>query len=143
MAAAAKSSDATLQDESTRLLGNWMTIDAAPVLLDLSKTSERYSGRAIRGYIRIVRQFGTTMTDPQRVEICKNALDVARQPAEKKLALEVLQRYPSVEMLKLAVKAAQTQAISDDANAAALAIAAKVENTNEVRDILSKAGLKK
>src|SRR5439155_26345707 len=38
LAAAAKSTDATLQDESTRLLGNWMTIDAAPVLLDLSKT---------------------------------------------------------------------------------------------------------
>jgi HEAT repeat protein len=141
--AAAKSPDANLQDVSTRLLGEWMTTDAAPVLLDLSKTSERYAGRAIRGYIRIVRQFGTTMTDEQRVEICKNALDVARQPAEKKLVLEVLQRYPSVGMLKLAVKAAQTQAISDDANAAALAIAGKVGNNNEVREIMTKAGLKK
>jgi len=142
--AAAKSPDANLQDAGTRLLGEWMTTDAAPVLLDLSKTSERYAGRAIRGYIRIVRQFGTTMSDEQRVEICKNALDVARQPAEKKLVLEVLQRYPSVGMLKLAVKAAQTQAISDDANAAALAIAPKiVGNTNEVRDIMTKAGVKK
>src|SRR5439155_5628159 len=111
--------------------------------LDLSKTSERYAGRAIRGYIRIVRQFGSTMSDQQRVEICRNALDAARQPAEKKLVLEVLQRYPSVEMLKLAVKAAQAPALKEDANADAPAIAGKAGNTNEVREIMSKAGLKK
>ena len=33
--AAAKSADQKLQDTGTRLLGDWMTADAAPVLLDL------------------------------------------------------------------------------------------------------------
>jgi glycine/D-amino acid oxidase-like deaminating enzyme len=37
VAAAAKSNDPALQDASTRLLGIWMTPDAAPVLLELSK----------------------------------------------------------------------------------------------------------
>jgi HEAT repeat protein len=139
--AAAKNPDPTLQDVSTRLLGEWMTIDAAPVLLDLSKTSERYAGRALRGYIRIARQF--TMSDPQRVEMCKNALEAARQPAERKLVLEVVQRYPNVEMLKLAVNASKQADTKDDAIAAAKAISQKVNKTDEVRQILSKAGLDK
>jgi HEAT repeat protein len=139
--AAAKNPDPTLQDVSSRLLGEWMTIDAAPVLLDLAKTGDKYQGRAFRGYLRIARQF--TMTEPQRIEMCKNALEAAKQPAEKKLVLEVLQRYPNVEMLKLAVKAMQTPEVKDDASAAALAIAQKVGKTNEVKEVLSKAGLEK
>jgi len=138
---AAKSSDPTLQDVGSRVLGEWMTIDAAPVLLDLAKTGDRYQSRALRGYIRIARQF--TMSEPQRVEMCKNALEAARQPAERKLVLEVLQRYPNVETLKLAVKAMQSPDVKDDAAAAAKAIGDKVPKTNEVRDVLSKAGLQK
>ena len=139
--AAAKSSDPTLQDVSTRLLGEWMTIDAAPVLLDLAKTTDKYAVRALRGYIRIARQFD--MSQQQRVEMCKSALDAARQPAERKLILEVVQRYPNVEMLKLALKAAQTPESKDDAKEAAAAISQKVDKTDEVRQILLKAGLEK
>jgi len=137
--AAGKSSDPTLQDVSTRLLGEWMTIDAAPVLLDLAKSGGNYQTRALRGYIRIARQF--TMSEPQRVEMCKSALDAARQPAERKLVLEVLQRYPNVETLKLAIKARETPDLKEDASAAALAISQKINKTDEVRQLLSKAGL--
>jgi HEAT repeat protein len=138
--AAGKSSDPTLQDASTRLLGEWMTIDAAPVLLDLSKSGGNYQTRALRGYIRIARQFATS---EQQVEMCKNAMDVARQPAERKLVLEVLQRNPNVETLKLAIKAMQTPDVKEDATAAAKAISEKVPKSNEVRELLSKAGLDK
>jgi HEAT repeat protein len=139
--AAAKSPDATLQDVSTRLLGEWMTIDAAPVLLDLAKTGGNYQIRALRGYIRIARQF--TMSDQQRVEMCKNAMEAARQPAEQKLVLEVLKRYPHLEMLKLAVKATQVPELKEDAKEASLAISQKLGKTAEVRELLSKAGLEK
>jgi HEAT repeat protein len=141
MGAAAKGSDPALQDASTRLLGEWMTIDAAPVLLDLAKASGRYQGRALRGYLRIARQF--TMPDGQRVEMCKSALEAARQPDEQKLVLEVVRRYPSVEMLKLAANAAKTPALKEDAAAAAQAISERLPKSNEVRDILTKAGLQK
>jgi len=137
--AAGKSPDNALQDASTRLLGEWTTIDAAPVLLDLAKTNGSYQTRALRGYIRIARQF--TMTDPQRVDMCKSALEAARQPAEKKLVLEVLKRYPSVEMLKLAASAAQAAELKADAADAAKAIAEKLPKTDEVRQLLSKAGV--
>jgi HEAT repeat protein len=136
---AAKSSDPMLQDVASRLLGEWMTIDAAPVLLDLAKTTDKNPVRALRGYLRIARQF--TMPDEARVEMCKNALDAARRPEERKLVLEILQRYPSVEMLKLAVRATQSADVKDDAKAAAKAISQKVRKTDEVRQLLSKAGV--
>ena len=111
--AAAKSTDAQLQDISSRLLGEWMTADAAPVLLDLSKTApgEKYQVRALRGYIRIARQF--VLPEQQRAEMCQKAFEAARQPAEQKLVLDVLKRYPSTETLKLAIKAAQVPELKD------------------------------
>jgi HEAT repeat protein len=137
--AAAKSPDPTLQDVSTRLLGEWMTIDAAPVLLELAKAGGRYQVRALRGYIRIARQF--TMPDEQRVEMCKSAMEAARQPAEQKLVIEVLKRYPNLEMLKLAAKAAQVSELKADAKEAAQAISQKLRKTDEVRELLTKAGV--
>jgi HEAT repeat protein len=139
--AAAKATDAALQDVGTRLLGEWTTIDAAPVLLDVAKISGNYQTRSLRGYIRIARQF--TMSDAQRVEMCTNALEAARQPAEQKLVIEILRRYPSLDMLKLAVKARQMPGLKADAEAAASAIAQRLPRTNEVRQLLSQAGLEK
>jgi hypothetical protein len=40
-----------IQDAATRALGNWMSVDAAPVLLDLAKTlrDAKLKTRALRG----------------------------------------------------------------------------------------------
>jgi hypothetical protein len=137
--AAGKSADTALQDASTKLLGEWTTIDAAPVLLDLAKSGGNYQTRALRGYIRIARQF--TMDDAQRVAMCKNAMQAAKQPAEQKLVIDIYKRNPNVEMLKLAVQAAQTPALKDDAVEAAKTMAPKLPKTDEVRQLLSKVGL--
>lgn len=142
--AAAKSNDPQLQDVASRVLGEWMSVDAAPVLLDLSKTApgEKYQVRAIRGYIRIARQF--TLTEKERIEMCRLAFDAAKNPAEKRLVFEVLKRYPSVESLKIAVQAAQVPELKAEAADVAQAIAPKITGKkNEVQEILSKAGLDK
>ncbi len=139
--AAAKTSNPELQDVSTRLLGEWMTADAAPVLLDLAKTApgEKYQVRAMRGYIRIARQF--VLPEQQRIEMCQQVLDAAR-PAEQKLVFDVLKRYPSVAMLKLAIRALQEPELKDDANAAVLTIAQSVASKGvDVREHLAQAGL--
>ena len=139
---AAKTTDPLLQDASTKLLGEWMTIDAAPVLLDLTKSApgEKYQVRALRGYIRIARQF--TMSEPERAEMCAKAFDASRQVAEQKLVLDVLKRYPSVDTLKIAVKAAQMAELKEDATQVAVAIAQKAKGP-EVRELLSKVGLER
>ncbi|MFN9971727.1 MAG: PBS lyase, partial [Phycisphaerae bacterium] len=92
VAAAAKSKDSQLQDAASRLLGEWMTEDAAPVLLELARLpGNPFQVRAIRGYIRIARQF--VLPEEQRMEMCRTAFDASRQSAEKKLVLDVLKRY--------------------------------------------------
>ena len=100
--ATAKSNDDAMQDAATRLLGGWLTADAAPAMLDLSKTltNSKYQLRALRGYIRIARQLN--MTTDERMEVCRNALALSNRNEEKKLVLEVLRRYPSPDGLQTA-----------------------------------------
>ena len=126
VAAAAKSNDTALQDASTRLLGKWMTPDAAPVLLELSKslTDGKFQTRAIRGYIRVARQMA--LPDAERAEICRNALKVAKDPADQKTVLEILPRYPSPATLAVAKEAATVPGLEAEATAAAAAIEQKL-----------------
>jgi HEAT repeat protein len=147
---AAKSSDAGLQDASSQLLGTWMTIDAGPVLLDLSKSSpgEKYRVRALRGYIRIARQF--TMGEQQRLDMCQSALSAATQDAEKKLVLDVLKRYRNLETLRLACKLTRDlPKLNNEATQAALTIARELGDekhsatADEAKHILSQAKLHK
>jgi HEAT repeat protein len=143
--AAAKTNNDQLQDASTRLLGEWMTADVAPPLLDLAKVrpGDKYTVRAMRAYIRVARQF--VMPEEERLAMCKSALEAARQPAERTLVLEVLQRYPSLDMLKLAVDVMQRfPEQKEEATQAMLVIAQKLgDKGDEVTELLSKAGLEK
>jgi HEAT repeat protein len=144
MVAAAKSSDPKLLDASTRLLGEWTTADAAPVLLDLTKSvkGEKFQVRAMNGYIRIANKF--VMPEPDRTEMCKIALAAAKQPAEQKKVLDVLKKYPNLENLKLAVKAAEVPELKEDATAVVMFIAQKLAGkAPEVQELLSKVGLEK
>ncbi len=142
--AAAKSNDAFLQDVSSKLLGEWATIDAAPVLLDLSKSAsgEKYQVRAMRGYIRIARQF--VMPEPERLVMCQKVIDTAQQATEKRLVLDILKRYPTIEMLKMAISLAKLPDLKDDAIQAALFIAQKLgAQSEEVKGLLAKVDLTK
>ena len=143
MDAAGRSKDPLLQDKSSRLLGEWMTEDAAPVLLSLARLpSNPYSVRSLRGYIRIARQF--TLPEAQREEMCQKAFDAAQQTAEKKLVLEVLQRYATENTLKQAINAMKSAELKDEATNATLVIAQKLGGKGvDVKALLTSAGLEK
>jgi len=139
--AAAKDPDPQIQDAGSRLLGEWMSVDAGPVLLDLAKTATdaKYETRALRGYIRLARQF--VMPDQQRVEMCRTALAAARRDEERKLVMEVLERYPSVETLRLAVEAAKVPSLKNDAARASLVIVEKIGgHGGDVQKLLAQLG---
>ena len=140
---AAKSTDAQLQDISSRLLGEWMTEDAAPVLLELAKIpSNPYQVRALRGYIRIARQF--VLPDAKRTEMCQTAFDAARQTAEKKLVLDILKRYPTVDNLKMTITLMKVPELKDDATQAMLVIAQKLSGKGvDIKELLATAGIEK
>jgi len=138
VAAAAKDNQPEMQDAATRLLGEWMTIDAAPVLLDLANNApeDKYKVRALRGYIRLVRQF--PLTDGQRAEMCQSAMAVAERDDERKLVLEVLDRYPSAETLRLATETVKIPSLKNEATAISLAIAQKIRaEPAEIRKLLA------
>ncbi|WP_428307736.1 HEAT repeat domain-containing protein [Lacipirellula sp.] len=100
-------SDAVL-DAGTRALGNWMEVDAAPVMLELATSikGDKYQVRALRSYIRLARQF--KMSDAARAEMCEKALDAATRNDERELVFAVLERYPNEHSLRVA-KAATAQ----------------------------------
>ncbi len=140
---AAKSHDPALQDAATRALGRWMTVDAAPVLYDLAKmpSSYKYQSRALRGYVRLARQF--TMPDDERILICENALRASRRNDDRNLVLEVLERHPSEEALKLAVESHEFPGLEDDARRASLLIVRKLgDKQPELREMLAQIGIK-
>lgn len=143
---AAKTDDAQLKDVSSKLLGEWMTIDAAPVLLNLAKTgpADKYQVRALKGYIRIARQF--VKNESEKAAMFSNAFDSARQPAEQKLVIDNLKAFPSIDTLKVAVRIAQTPELKEEASQAAIAISEDKKfagKPEEAKDILAKAGIVK
>jgi hypothetical protein len=144
--AAGKDANPELQDAATRVLGEWMSVDAGPVLLDLAKNApgEKYQIRAMRGYIRLVRQFD--MPAAQRVEMSAKALETAQRTTEKMLVLKEvigLDKYASPEMLRLAFEAGKVPALKDDATRIAMTIAQKIGgNSTEASKLLAEMGQK-
>ena len=141
LGAAVKDADPQIQDTASRLLGEWMDVDAGPVLLDLAKNAadDKYQIRALRGYIRLVRQFD--MPDAQRAEMCGKALETAQRIEEKKLVLEVIGRYPNLAMLSLALDAARVPELKNEAVAVAMIIADKTGGQSaELQKLLSEMG---
>lgn len=138
---AMKDGDPKLEDVGTRMLGSWMSVDAAPVLLDIAKNPrDEYQLRAMHGYIRLARQFA--VSPKQRAEMCQTALDIAKRPDERKLVLNVLAGYPSVETLAVALKAWQDPAMKRDAQAAIVKMARKlVGRSAETQEMLARSGI--
>ena len=124
--AAARSDDAALKEASTRELGAWPTAAAGAALLDLAKNDveEKYRVRALRGYIRIGRQL--QLSDEERLAYFKTALEVAQRGEERRLALGILERIPSVATLDLATGYVGNSAMASAAAETAVKIAAKL-----------------
>lgn len=113
----ARSDDEQLQDVASRVLGEWMTADAGPALLSLATADvdKKYQVRALRGYLRIARQF--QLPKSERAKMAQAALEVAQRDKERQLALEVLERYPCRKAFEVAIAAADEPATREAAEA--------------------------
>lgn len=67
--------------------------------------------------------------------MCRNALEVAEQPAEQRLILQVLERAASLEALELAVEMRQRPEIADAAVRSILVIAQRTSGSKD--DVLA------
>ncbi len=133
--------DAALRDASTRLLGEWMTIDVAPVLMDIyvNGPKDRFQARTIKGYIRVARQF--VMPDDQRLDMVKKAMAVAQLPEQKAL-FDIVMQKPSPGLLQFAIEALKNPALKNEAMAAIEAAKPKLAGNEEAQKMLENAGLK-
>jgi HEAT repeat protein len=123
---AAKGNNIALQEIATRLLGAWMTPDVAPVLLDLTEElpAGKYRVRALRGYLRVARQFRIPRS--QRLEICEKALELADRDEERLLALETLTRSPHPRSLRDAAAQLDSDKLGAKASESVIAIAEQI-----------------
>lgn len=126
IAAASKESAPEIQDVTSRAMGEWMTVDAAPYLLDMARSAGdiKYKVRALRGYIRIARQF--KLSAETRLAMFRAAMEIAQRNEEKQLSLDILSRIPSAATLQLAVSYLGDPAMKDAAAEAAVKIASQV-----------------
>jgi len=133
LAAAGKSGVQELDDAATRILGKWMTADAAPVLLELAgpQSPSKFRTRALRGYLRIARQFDLPVKE--RAEMCRKALAVAEEDVDRTAVLDILKRYPAPATLAVAQEAAARPQLATEAQAAVAAIREKLPKKEGVK----------
>jgi HEAT repeat protein len=125
VSAATGDADEAIQDAATRVLGGWMSADVAPVLLELAKTgNDKFKVRCLRGYLRVARQL--KVPNQERIKMSSQALDIAERDDEKRLAFEILARYPTGKSLSLVVPYLDNDSLKKSAAAAAVVIAENV-----------------
>jgi HEAT repeat protein len=128
IAGAAQGDDGELQDVGTRVLGEWMTADAAPHLYKIASSDNAYKTRALRGYLRIARQLD--IPDAQRLDMCRKALAIAERADERSLALEAMKRCPSAESIELATSLVGDAELRNRAVETAIFIGEKIKDSD-------------
>ena len=130
VSAAAEDADQDLQDAATQVLGEWMSAEAAPVLLHLAETlhNDKFKTRALRGYIRILRQMN--LPGDEKLAMCEAAFGAARRDEERRLVLAALGRIPSAKAISMIVPHLANPALAEDAAAAALAVGETIIQTD-------------
>ncbi len=126
VAALARDAEELIQDAATRELGRWRTPDVAPVLIDLARTAgqEKYRVRALRGYLRVIRQMD--LPDADKLTMFRQARDAATRDEERLLAVETLGRIPTAAALAEAVEQLDQEPLRGTACAAAVTIAERI-----------------
>ena len=123
--AAAEGDDKSAADAATRALGRWLTPDAAPLLLELANSGNpAYRVRCLRGYIRIIRQFG--LRSGQRLQMSRKAFAAASRDEERKLVLDTLTRFPLVQGLRMVTPHLGNASLREEASKAAVTIGEKI-----------------
>ena len=129
-----------IQDTATRVLGEWPDPDAAPVLLGVmrSQAGERFKIRALRGYIRIVRQMDTS--NEHRFNMCMEALALAERDEEKSLLVDALGRITTPASLAKLSEFIDQPTFAEQASLMAISVgkAIKTQQPNEVTAVMQK-----
>ncbi len=115
--------DKEVHATAVRVLSEWTSTDAAPVLLELAKNSSQPVDKllALRGYLGIALQKNVAAQD--KLAICRQAAPIIAREEEKRMLLGALGRVASAESLGLIVPYLDDPSVKAEAVAAIMAIA--------------------
>ena len=130
VAAAACDTDAQVKDAAQRVLCEWLTPDALPLLAGLVKTppSETIKILALRGFVRLATQ--QDGSDVKKLDSLKEAMARADRAEEKRLVLSALGSIPTVEALTLVMSHLDDAELKEEASLAAVAIAERIASSH-------------
>ena len=119
------SSNADIQNDAVRALGNWPDFAAAKPLLAIAENKEAKLNQyvlAMQGIVRLVKSVETETPD-KRVELALAAMNAAKRDAEKKLALSALASVPHRKAAAALKPLLNDPALKKEACAAAISLA--------------------
>ena len=124
-----------------RVLSEWKTSDATPVLLDLAKTSSAPVDKilSLRGYLGMAAR--NEIPAPERLVICQAAAPLIQRDDEKLLLLGALAKLADAASLNLIIPYLDAAAVKREAVATVMAIAEKRAKNKNVAT--AKAALEK
>ncbi|MDR2117297.1 MAG: HEAT repeat domain-containing protein [Planctomycetaceae bacterium] len=135
--------DAELKDKATAILGQWRSPQdinlVAAACLKLAKESKenKFKVRGLRGYIRLARQF--SMSEEQRLQICREVYDLADRDEDKRLIFDVFVRNPSLKVLDVTVQYLSNEKFKENASETAVAIGEKLQGKSpQIADAMKK-----
>lgn len=127
--------DPALYDAALRTLCDWPDAEAAPILLQVAgqeNTSLKHHVLAMRGIVRLAKS-GDTASLEQRASLATQALESARRPDEKKMAIAAMGNIPSQQVAQRLMTLIKGQSFK---NEAALAL---VDMAGNMLDVDKKA----
>ncbi|NOS71088.1 MAG: hypothetical protein HOP33_14300 [Verrucomicrobia bacterium] len=127
--AASKSPDPALAREGVRVLSQWPNAAAAPMLLELarSSTDNTLQMLALSGCISVAEQ----ETDlSKRFDLLQQAMAAAKRPDEKKQVLGQIGQIPTPAALQVALDQLADSNLTTEAGLAAVSIAEKLAGAN-------------
>ena len=118
--------DAQVKDTALRVLCDWPTPDALPLVAELVKTAPTKTVKilALRGFVRLVPQQDAPAA--KKLDSLKEALALVERDEEKRLVLSALGNVPTVEALALVTSHLENPVLKEEACQAAVAIAEKI-----------------
>ncbi len=128
--AALKDSNAEVRDAAVRALSDWPDAAAAPDLIQIARSPAGSHQRdlAFRGFVRLTRE--SSAPAAEKLKSLTEASALMASPQDKMLVLAGLGDIPSVESLRLVTPHLADPAVADEAGAAAVKIAEKLDAKN-------------
>ena len=118
-----KNSDPRIQAVAVYTLTNWPEFRAAAALFQIAGTASSSPGRkfvylALQGYLRLVSE--SVEPPEKKLALLREAMEIAREPAEKDLVLEGLGKIRSLEALLMIERFLDDPAFQEKAARAAI-----------------------